>query len=88
MCVNTQAVAVLTASYPLGHLPYGWLNTLKPVTPAFQQVQNCKMHTHAYCGMFDYMQKKTGSNRPVIAGKKIAIFTVSSLAISAVVCVV
>ena len=36
--VTLQAVAVLTASYPLGHLPYGWLNSLKPVSPAFQKV--------------------------------------------------
>jgi hypothetical protein len=61
-----EAVAVLTASYPLGHLPYGWLNTLKPVPPAFQQ-------------------KNPKSSRPVIAGRKIAIFSVSCLAISAVV---
>ena len=29
---------MLTATYPLGHLPYGWLNRLKPVSPAFQKV--------------------------------------------------
>ena len=34
---------MLTASYPLGHLPYGWLNTLKPVPPAFQQVSTVVM---------------------------------------------
>lgn len=33
----TKAVAVLTASYPLGHLPYGWLNQVRPVSPAFQK---------------------------------------------------
>ena len=32
---------MLTASYPLGHLPYGWLNTIKPVSPAFQLVCVC-----------------------------------------------
>lgn len=28
-------VAVLTVCYPLAHIPYGWLNELKAVTPAF-----------------------------------------------------
>ena len=30
-----QAVAVLTACYPVGRLPYGWLNQLRAVPPAF-----------------------------------------------------
>jgi hypothetical protein len=64
--VTPQAVAVLTASYPLGHLPYGWLNSLKPVSPAFQQ-------------------KSSHSNRPHIAGKKIAVFCASCLGVSAAV---
>ncbi|CAI8026765.1 Progressive ankylosis protein [Geodia barretti] len=61
-----QAVAVLTASYPLGHLPYGWLNSLKPVSPAFQK-------------------KSSHSNKPHIAGKKIAVFCACCLGVSAVV---
>ena len=31
-------VAVLTATYPLGHIVYGWLNQVRPVSPAFQKV--------------------------------------------------
>jgi len=30
-----RAVAVLSVCYPIGHLPYGWLNTLRSVEPAF-----------------------------------------------------
>ncbi len=33
-----QAVAVLTATYPVGHLPYGWLTELRAVYPAFDKV--------------------------------------------------
>ena len=33
-----QAIAVLTATYPLGHLGYGWLNQLRPLLPAFLKV--------------------------------------------------
>lgn len=32
-----KAVAVLSVSYPIGHLPYGWLNTLRSVEPAFKK---------------------------------------------------
>uniref|UniRef100_A0A8C7TMG8 ANKH inorganic pyrophosphate transport regulator a n=1 Tax=Oncorhynchus mykiss TaxID=8022 RepID=A0A8C7TMG8_ONCMY len=35
--VATEAVAVLTATYPVGHLPYGWLTELRAVYPAFDQ---------------------------------------------------
>ena len=37
ICGCVQAVAVLTATYPIGHLPYGWLNQIRSVSPAFQQ---------------------------------------------------
>lgn len=33
----TEAVAVLTATYPVGHLPYGWLTELRAVYPAFDK---------------------------------------------------
>uniref|UniRef100_A0A674B942 ANKH inorganic pyrophosphate transport regulator b n=1 Tax=Salmo trutta TaxID=8032 RepID=A0A674B942_SALTR len=33
----TEAVAVLTASYPVGHMPYGWLTELRTVYPAFDK---------------------------------------------------
>uniref|UniRef100_A0A673C4A2 ANKH inorganic pyrophosphate transport regulator a n=1 Tax=Sphaeramia orbicularis TaxID=375764 RepID=A0A673C4A2_9TELE len=34
----TEAVAVLTATYPVGHMPYGWLTELRAVYPAFDKV--------------------------------------------------
>ena len=39
-CVSCpiQAVAVLTATYPVGHMPYGWLTELRAVYPAFDKV--------------------------------------------------
>ncbi|XP_062841750.1 ANKH inorganic pyrophosphate transport regulator a [Trichomycterus rosablanca] len=33
----TEAVAVLTATYPVGHMPYGWLTELRAVFPAFDK---------------------------------------------------
>ncbi|XP_056290470.1 ANKH inorganic pyrophosphate transport regulator a [Pseudoliparis swirei] len=33
----TEAVAVLTATYPVGHMPYGWLTELRAVYPAFEK---------------------------------------------------
>eukprot|EP00794_Sanderia_malayensis_P007131 gene7130-7936_t len=32
-----EAVAVLSVCYPIGHLPYGWLNTLRLIQPAFKK---------------------------------------------------
>ena len=37
-CEAARAVAVLTATYPLGHIAYGWINQVRPVPPAFQKV--------------------------------------------------
>ncbi|MCI4391432.1 hypothetical protein PGIGA_G00134260 [Pangasianodon gigas] len=34
---STEAVAVLTAAYPVGHMPYGWLTELRAVYPAFDK---------------------------------------------------
>lgn len=39
-----QAVAVLTASYPVGHMPYGWLTELRTVYPAFDKVRRGCLH--------------------------------------------
>ncbi|XP_065915290.1 progressive ankylosis protein homolog B-like isoform X2 [Dysidea avara] len=36
-CGSAEAIAVLTTTYPIGHLPYGWLNQLRTISPAFQQ---------------------------------------------------
>lgn len=36
--LSFQAVAVLTATYPVGHMPYGWLTELRAVYPAFDKV--------------------------------------------------
>ncbi|XP_065058279.1 progressive ankylosis protein homolog [Rhopilema esculentum] len=35
-----KALAVLSVCYPIGHLPYGWLNTLRSVEPAFTKREN------------------------------------------------
>ena len=43
-CEAATAVAVLTTTYPLGHIAYGWINQIRPVPPAFQKV--CKVKTH------------------------------------------
>lgn len=37
--LSFQAVAVLTATYPVGHMPYGWLTELRAVYPAFDKVK-------------------------------------------------
>lgn len=34
-----QAVAILTATYPVGHMPYGWLTEIRAVYPAFDKVR-------------------------------------------------
>ncbi|XP_067233674.1 ANKH inorganic pyrophosphate transport regulator a isoform X2 [Chanodichthys erythropterus] len=34
---STEAVAVLTATYPVGHMPYGWLTELRAVYSAFDK---------------------------------------------------
>ena len=35
---GTEGLAVLTIVYALAHLPYGWLNELKNLPPAFQKL--------------------------------------------------
>ncbi|XP_056600740.1 progressive ankylosis protein homolog B [Triplophysa dalaica] len=39
----TEAVAVLTATYPVGHMPYGWLTELRAVYPAFDKSPSNKL---------------------------------------------
>ncbi|XP_063075310.1 progressive ankylosis protein homolog B isoform X2 [Engraulis encrasicolus] len=39
----TEAVAVLTATYPVGHMPYGWLTELRAVYPAFDKNPSNKL---------------------------------------------
>ncbi|XP_028824698.1 ANKH inorganic pyrophosphate transport regulator a isoform X2 [Denticeps clupeoides] len=34
---STEAVAILTATYPVGHMPYGWLTELRAIYPAFDR---------------------------------------------------
>ncbi|XP_062849930.1 progressive ankylosis protein homolog B isoform X2 [Trichomycterus rosablanca] len=34
---SIEAVAVLTATYPVGHMPYGWLTELRAIYPAFDK---------------------------------------------------
>ena len=38
-CDAAKAVAILTATYPLGHVAYGWINQVRPVPPTFQKVR-------------------------------------------------
>ena len=40
-------VAVLTATYPLGHIVYGWLNQVRPISPTFQKVSKSG-HLYSY----------------------------------------
>ena len=37
-CDAAKAVAVMTAINPLGRIVYGWLNEIRPLSPAFQTV--------------------------------------------------
>ena len=32
-------MAILTATYPVGHMPYGWLTEIRAVYPAFDKVR-------------------------------------------------
>lgn len=44
----SKSIAVLTTTYPLGHLPYGWLNQLRTISPAFGQVRVLNKQIHCY----------------------------------------
>ena len=36
----TEALAILTVLYSLGHIPYGWLNEIRNLAPAFREEKN------------------------------------------------
>ncbi|XP_016380456.1 progressive ankylosis protein homolog B-like [Sinocyclocheilus rhinocerous] len=50
----TEAVAVLTATYPVGHMPYGWLTELRAVYPAFDK-NNPSNKTKAHIKRFTFV---------------------------------
>ncbi|XP_016095579.1 progressive ankylosis protein homolog B [Sinocyclocheilus grahami] len=52
--VATEAVAVLTATYPVGHMPYGWLTELRAVYPAFDK-NNPSNKTKAHIKRFTFV---------------------------------
>lgn len=43
-----QAVAILTATYPVGHMPYGWLTEIRAVYPAFDKVRTLSGAQHGF----------------------------------------
>lgn len=46
-CEAAIAVAVLTTTYPLGRMAYGWLNQLRTMSPTFQKVSSSiSLHIH------------------------------------------
>lgn len=59
-CLFSQAVAILTATYPVGHMPYGWLTEIRAVYPAFDKVSayvrsvinTCCVVLHAWSSSF------------------------------------
>lgn len=54
LSLSFQAVAVLTATYPVGHMPYGWLTELRAVYPAFDKVKpTVVVEALAVCGTWD-----------------------------------
>eukprot|EP00069_Balaena_mysticetus_P008090 bmy_05718T0 len=64
----TEAVAILTATYPVGHMPYGWLTEIRAVYPAFDKVRTpCGMvsETHSLKLAFDRQGSPlTDANNP------------------------
>ncbi len=54
---GTQAIAVLTIVYALGHLPYAWLNELRNVPTAFRDETNSLRYTRRFvfaCGSVSF----------------------------------
>ncbi len=50
-CEAATAIAVLTATYPLGRMAFGWLNQLRTISPTFQKVSSKREATkerHTY----------------------------------------
>ncbi|XP_052473939.1 progressive ankylosis protein homolog B [Carassius gibelio] len=69
----TEAVAVLTATYPVGHMPYGWLTELRAVYPAFDK---------------NNPSNKLASSGTVVTKSHIKRFTFVCLALSITLCFV
>ncbi|KAG9341617.1 hypothetical protein JZ751_019134 [Albula glossodonta] len=71
--VNLFAVAVLTATYPVGHMPYGWLTELRAVYPAFDK---------------NNPSNKLTNRGPVVTKSHIKKFTFVCMALSITLCFV
>ena len=46
---GAQALAVLTVVYPLGHLPYAWLNEMRALPTAFREQERSLAHILRFC---------------------------------------
>jgi hypothetical protein len=54
---GTEALAVLTITYALGLLPYGWLNEIRSLPAAFQDRENGLTHIRRFaigCGLLSF----------------------------------
>lgn len=54
---GAEALAVLTIVYALGHVPYGWLNEIRNLAPAFKNVDNSLVHIGRFaagCGLVSF----------------------------------
>ena len=54
---GTEALAVLTITYALGLLPYGWLNEIRSLPSAFQDRENSLAHIRRFaigCGLLSF----------------------------------
>lgn len=57
-------MAILTATYPVGHMPYGWLTEIRAVYPAFDKVSahvrgvinTFHVVSHAWSSSFSLLQ--------------------------------
>lgn len=45
---GTQALAVLTVVYALGHIPYSWLNEIRSLAPVFRDRENSLFHIRRF----------------------------------------
>ena len=54
---GTEALAVLTIVYTLGHIPYGWLNEVRNLPTAFREANNlAKIRRFIFgCGAFSFV---------------------------------
>jgi hypothetical protein len=54
---GTEALAVLTIVYALGHIPYGWLNEVRNLPTAFREANNlAKVRRFIFgCGAFSFV---------------------------------